>query len=194
MSRRLVPAKPRSSANIDRFALNIVQKYQPGMLDNEERFDTERFFDCDLERITNVKTGYRLLEPGIHGYTDSEDLISIISVDLMDDPWEEFFCRSTMAHETGHAILHVWDYRKKKAILKSIHNKNHMLRNYREDEIITYKNPEWQAWRFAGALLMPEPAFRKAVIDGLGERDLSQRFGVNPAFVRSRAKALKIPI
>lgn len=194
MSRHLVPAKPRSSANIDSLALNIVQKYQSGMLNNEERFDIERFFDCDLEGLTKVKTGYRLLESGIHGYTDSEDMISIISVDLMDDPWEEFFCRSTMAHETGHAILHVWDYRRKKAILKSIHDENHTLRNYREEEIITYKNPEWQAWRFAGALLMPEPAFREAVVDGLGKRDLSQRFGVNPAFIKSRAKALKITI
>ena len=194
MSRRLIPAKPRSSANIDSLALNIVQQYQPEMLNNEKRFDIERFFDCYLEGLTKVTTGYRRLEPGIHGYTDSNDLISVISVDLMDDPWEEFFCRSTMAHETGHAILHVWDYRRKKAILKSIHNENHTLRNYRESEIITYKNPEWQAWRFAGSLLMPEPAFREAMMEGLGERDLSQRFGVNPAFIRSRARALKINI
>jgi len=194
LSRRLIPAKPKSRADIDGLALNIVQKYQPGMLNNEERFDIERFFDCELEGLTKVKTGYRRLESGIHGYTDSEDMISIISVDLMEGSWEEFFCRSTMAHETGHAILHVWDYRRKKTILRSIHNKDHALRNYRESEIITYKNPEWQAWRFAGSLLMPEPVFREAVTDGLGERDLSQRFGVNPAFIRSRAKAFKITI
>lgn len=194
MPRRLVPAKPRSNADIDGLALNIVRKYQPGMLNNEERFDIERFFDCELEGVTNVKTAYQELECGIHGFTDSETMISVISLDLMDDPREELFCRSTMAHETGHAILHVWDYRRKKAILKSIHNKNHMLRNYREDEIVLYMNPEWQAWRFAGALLMPKPAFRKAVKNGLDEQDLSKRFGVNPAFVRTRARALKIPI
>ena len=41
---------------------------------------------------------------------------------------------------------------------------------------------------------MPEQAFRDAVGEGLDERELSRRFEVNPAFIKSRMKALKITI
>jgi len=194
LSRRLIPAKPRSKADIDKIALDIVLRYQPEVLNNGERFDIERFFEFDLYECVKVDTDYQPLSQGIYGYTDSEELISVISVDLMENSLDEYFCRSTMAHETGHAILHVWDFRRKKAILHSIHNKDHVLRNYREEDIVLYRNPEWQAWRFAGSLLMPEQAFIEAYKEGLGERGLSKRFGVNPAFIRSRAKALKITL
>lgn len=95
-----------------------------------------------------------------------------------------------MAHEIGHAILHVSDYKRAKAILKSIHNKDHILRMYYEKELKPYMNPEWQAWRFAGALLMPAPAIKEATMEGNGIYNMSQRFGVNSAFVKSRLKTL----
>lgn len=195
MSRRLIPAEPRSNAKIESLATSIITKYQPAVLTKDEPFDIERFFDVHLEKITGVSTDYRCLENGVHGYTDSDAMECVISLELAEAtvPHERYFCRSTMAHETGHAILHVRDYRRKKAILRSIHEKDHELRVYREQDIILYRNPEWQAFRFAGALLMPAPVFRNAVlVDTLRERELSRRFGVNPAFIRSRMKALKL--
>lgn len=192
---RLIPANPRSKAQIEGLALSIIRAYQPGVLHNGESFDVERFFDCELEKMSGVAIDYQRLEDGIYGYTDSDTMECVMSLDLANNakaPHEKYFYRSTMAHETGHAILHVEDYRRKRAILRSLHKKNHELRVYREQEIILYRNPEWQAFRFAGALLMPEPAFRDAVREGLGERELSRRFGANPAFIRSRMKALKI--
>lgn len=191
---RLIPAKPRSKAQIEGLALSIIRAYQPGVLHKGESFDIERFFDCELEKMSGVAIDYQRLEDGIYGYTDSDTMECVMSLDLANAkaPHEKYFYRSTMAHETGHAILHVEDYRRKRAILKSLHKKDHELRVYREQEIILYRNPEWQAFRFAGALLMPEPSFRDAVGEGLGERELSKRFGANPAFIRSRMKALKI--
>ncbi|RJP80790.1 MAG: ImmA/IrrE family metallo-endopeptidase [Desulfobacteraceae bacterium] len=192
MTRRLVPAKPRSNADIESMALNIVLKYQPSVLSNEESFDIERFFDCDLEKITQVEIDYKPLEAGIYGYTDSENMECVISSDLIDSPHQQNFCRSTMAHESAHAMMHVHDYRLQKAILKSIHKHDHAIKMYREKDIITYRNPEWQAWRFAGALLMPESAIRNAIAKGKKTDDLSEQFGVNPSFVRSRLKVLKV--
>ena len=194
MGRRLVPARPRSNADIESLTLSIVLECQPGVLTEGERFDIERFFDCYLEEVSKVATDYQRLEYGVYGYTDSERMISVISRDLAEDPLQEYFYRSTMAHETGHAILHVADYRRKKAILRSIHKKNHELQVYREQDIKLYMNPEWQAWRFAGAILMPAQAFTVAVDDGLGVRDMCERFGVNRAFVNTRARALKIKV
>jgi len=195
LTRRLVPANPRSNAKIETLALNLIRCYQPAVLSHGEQFDIERFFDVYLEELTGVETDYQRLEVGIYGYTDSDEMVCVISQDLAEDPWSKYFYRSTMAHETGHALMHVSDYRQKKAIIRSIHKKDHgNLRTYRESDIVLYRNPEWQAWRFAGALLMPAPAFEEAVRSGVTERDLSQRFGVNPKFVKTRLKSLKLKL
>jgi Zn-dependent peptidase ImmA (M78 family) len=100
-----------------------------------------------------------------------------------------------MAHETGHAVIHVPEFRMKRALLRSIHDKKHpSLRLHREANVKIYMNPEWQAWRFAGAILMPARTFILAVREGLNEKNLANAFMVNPAFVRTRARALKIRI
>lgn len=192
--RRLVPASPRSKADIESFALSIIRACQPGVLSNREKFDIERFFDCYLEKLTHVSTDYQKLNDEIYGYTDSEKMVCVISSDLADDPRQENFYRSTMAHEVGHAVMHVRDYRRMKEILRSVHEKDHELRMFREKDIVLYRNPEWQAWRFAGAILMPGPAFKSAVCEGSNVNDLSQRFGVNPKFVQSRLKALNLRV
>lgn len=190
MSRHLVPAKPRSRSDIERLALLIIQKYQPRVITEKESFDIERFFDCELEKFTKVSTDYQKLQTGIYGYTDSVEKVCVISQELADDPDQKYFLRSTMAHEIGHAILHVRDYVSMRSAFQSIHKKYHSLLMYREKDIVAYKNPEWQAWRFAGAILMPTPAFIAAVREGLDDTSLSERFGVNPAFVKVRKKAL----
>lgn len=193
MSRRVVLANPRKGVDIDNIALNIIRRFQPEILDQPAPFDIERFFDCELERITGVEPDYRELPPGIYGYTDSDEMVSVMSIDLMEDHSQKYFCRSTMAHETSHSVIHVPEFRLKKAMLRSIHDKQHVsLRMYRAENVPVYKNPEWQAWRLAGALLMPEATIRPFFQEGLGIQEMSDIFEVNPAFVRSRLKALKL--
>lgn len=194
MSRELVLANPRSGVEIDRIALRVVKTFQPEALEEPLPFDIERFFECEMEKITGVVPDYKKLPPGIYGYTDSGTMESVISSDLMDNPSQLFFARSTIGHETGHCLIHVSEFRVKKAILKSIHDKCHGdgLRMYRESDIPTYMNPEWQAWRFAGALLMPRTAIEIGIKHGGNERDLARWFQVNPPFLRTRLRALKI--
>ena len=195
MSRRVVIANPRSGAKIDQIALGIIKRFQPEILNEPVPFDIESFFELDLETISGVKPYYSELPPGIYGYTDSDLKESVISSDLMDDWPQKKFCRSTMAHEIGHVLIHVPEFRLKKALLRSIHDKKHVsLRLHREADVEVFRNPEWQAWRFAGALLMPELTFKAAVMDGLDERKLSRQFQVNPAFIRTRLRALKLTI
>lgn len=189
-----MPANPRKKIDIDNLALSIIKDVQPSALCRAERFDIERFFDCYLEEITGVKPDYRSLEDGIYGYTDSESMECVISLELAEDRSSESFCRSTMAHESGHAVMHVRDYRIKRELLRSIHRKDHKLRVYREQEIKIYMNPEWQAWRFAGSILMPARTFLPVCQKGYSEHELSEIFGVNPAFIRSRKKTLSIEI
>lgn len=195
MGRKFVPAKPRSNSDIEALTMKIVTHFQPAVLNDHKEFNTEEFFDLDLERLTGVATDYQQLDPGIYGYTDTQKNLCVISRDLADDPQNRNYYRSTAAHEIGHAVLHVRDYKIRRAILHSVHKKGHNeLRLYNESEIPLYKNPEWQAWRFAGALLMPACVFRDAVNYGKPLKALSQQFGVNQSFVMTRARALKISL
>lgn len=196
MSRKLIPASPMSGAALDEKALEVVISFQSGVLREPSAFDIESFFELDLEAVTGgVKPDYRELTPGIHGYTDSDRLECVISQDLADDPDQLFFLRSTMAHECSHAIQHVAQFRQKKAVLRSIHDSEHVsLRLYREDEdqIPLYMNPEWQAWRMAGAMLMPAPTIIKAVTKGYSIPQMVNIFQVNKPFLLTRLRALKI--
>ncbi len=193
MARKLVPANPRSGIDIDNNALKIVKIFQPEALKEFAAFDIERFFEFDLEELTGVKCDYRELDYGIHGYTDSDAMECVVCESLLEDPRQIHFCRSTMAHEAGHAVQHVHEFRKKKAVLQSMHDNAHVsLRLYRETDIPLYMNPEWQAFRFAGAILMPTPAVTELVRRGHSIDDISEIFQVSIPFVKSRLKALKI--
>jgi Zn-dependent peptidase ImmA (M78 family) len=63
---------------------------------------------------------------------------------------------------------------------------------YRKTSVPLYRNPEWQAWRFAGALLMPEAPFKVLMERGYTKGDLADHFQVNPSFVDTRMRALKM--
>jgi Zn-dependent peptidase ImmA (M78 family) len=71
--------------------------------------------------------------------------------------------RATLAHKIGHCYLHFKDSRRARTMLKFLHDESSSLTMYGQAEIKAYENPEWQAWRFAGALLMPECCVRAAV-------------------------------
>lgn len=195
MPRSIPLAAPRSGAQIDQHALEIIRKVQPEVLIKPEPFDIERFFDCYLEEMTGVEPDYLELNPGIQGYTDIDEMKTVISLELMEDETQNNrrYRRSTMGHEAGHVIQHVPEFRKTKALLKFIHDAQHVrLRMYREEHVPLYRNPEWQAWRFSGALLMPTPTFIAAIEQGKTVLDLVEIFDVNPSFVETRLRSLKI--
>jgi hypothetical protein len=70
--------------------------------------------------------------------------------------------------------MHVSEIRKRKELIRFIHDKDHEVRLFRETEIPVYRNPEWQAWRFSGALFMPEETIRMAIEEGYNVMDISQ--------------------
>lgn len=193
MSRRVLLAEPTSGAKLDKFAFDLVKAYQPHVLQDIQSFDIETFFECHLEHLTGVTTGYKELSYNIHGYTDIEALECMVASVLVDDPTKIQFLRSTQSHESAHSLLHVKQFKQKKAFLRFIHDKDHAnLRLHREESVPLYCNPEWQAWRLGSALLMPTPMIRKAVNEGYSIVDLSEVFNVSAAFVVSRLRGLKI--
>jgi predicted transcriptional regulator len=193
MARKVVKAAPTRSAEIDHLAFRIIKQYQPEALQQPQEFDIERFYENALEKFTGVRPDYQDLGLPVHGYTDSDQQISVVDTALAENPSQRNRFRATVAHEVGHAILHVQQFRKRKELLRFTHDcEDVSLRMYREDEIPAYVNPEWQAWRFAKAILMPEKTFRMAHATGMDLRKLAATFGVSVDFARQRLRDLRL--
>lgn len=196
VNHRVPLATARSGQEIDAVALHIVTAYQPEVLKTPMPFNVERFFDCELKDQTGVEPDYQPLGDGLLGYTNIEDMKCIICSRLADetDVVTKRILRATQAHEIGHCFLHVEEFRQTQSILRFQHDDKHAsLQLHKQNEIKVYRNPEWQAWRFAGALLMPESSVRLAICGGWSVQMMSRGFDVNPAFVKVRLDDLKIP-
>ena len=190
---KLVPVRGRSGKEIDRIAQNLLRNFQPAAIEEPQVVDVEAIFEFGLPRL-GIEPDYQPLEKrGIQGYTDSENMICAVSSELADDPTAAPYFRSTMAHEIGHAILHVLEHRRLRQKMISEQAKSDgILHRLPDNKIPTYRNPEWQAHRFAGGLLMPEAAVKKALAIYRDPAALSTVFKVTPAFVRSRLKGLNL--
>jgi hypothetical protein len=183
-----------SGIQIDLIATKIIRDHQPGVLKSGKAFDVHRFFDTKLEDLTGITPVYSSDLPSeIFGLTDSANKQVIIQEELANDVFSENFFRSTLAHETGHCIMHVPQLQKKNRpqIFRQAKNED-SIQLYRKDNIPVYCNPEWQAWRFAGALLMPEVPLRMMLNDNAGLVEIAKNFEVNTSFLKARLKALKI--
>ncbi len=183
-------------SRIDNLALDLIRTIQPDVLAGKCFFDVERFVDVHLEEMTGITPDYRRgLPDGIYGYTHTAENSMVINSDLLENPFgdNERFYRSTVAHEVGHCILHVPILRRQKRDKIFTENKKEeKVALYRKTHFPLYQNPEWQAWRFAGALLMPEVVIRSLRGQGASIQEVATHFNVNGSFVESRMKALKM--
>ena len=191
---RLIPARGRSGREIDGIALRFLGRFQPDAMENPQPVNVERVFELGLPGL-GIEPDYQPLEQrGIQGFTDSQNMLCVVSSELADDPSSASYFRSTVAHEIGHAVLHVPEYRRRRQTILSEQSSDLRIFHRRPDaEIPTYRNPEWQAHRYAGGLLMPEAAVRRAMLGNHAHpKALAELFEVTPAFARSRLRGLKI--
>lgn len=187
--------KKYSGAKLDEIGEYLVRLTQPEVLSGGRAYDIESFVDLDLERISGICPDYTDLPPEIYGMTNPLKNEMLIQSELVESPHSLNFLRSTLAHEVGHCILHV-------PLLREA-RKNHVFQQkkgedgvhlYRKnDQIPIYQNPEWQAWRLAGAILMPAGITRR-LIQGYNLDELAQHFVVSRKFVDYRLKSLKLAI
>jgi hypothetical protein len=196
MSHSVPLVSARSGKEIDEIAFKLVEAFQPNATRMVTKFDVEKFFEFELKKQTGVEPVYRPLGAGLDGYTDSAKMVCIICADLAEygeDEVKRRRLRATQAHEIGHCHLHVEESRRNHTMLKFLHDGSSSLERYRQERIKTYVNPEWQAWRFAGALLMPACCVRAAVDKKWTKKMMSRAFDVNTSFIDVRLWDLKIP-
>lgn len=197
MSHSVIKVRPRSSQEIENITFDLIKNFQPETTVLVSSFDVERFFDVELKKLTEVEPIYRFLGGvGLEGYTDIDNMECVICSDLAEygeDQVQKRRFRATQAHEVGHCFLHVEDARRNRDTKRLfLHDEKSSLQLYKPDEIKIYENPEWQAWRFASSLLMPENCFRRAVECNWTKKQMKRAFDVNPAFIEVRLKELNI--
>lgn len=186
------PAK--NKRDIDDITSSIIKFVQPRVLSAKEPLDVFHLIEV-IEDDFNIDFDFiDTLPYGIDGCTSIDDNAVYINSDLAAPHANEKYLNSTVTHEAGHVILHVPYLRTLKMSMTFNQRKHeaHAIKLYRDNKTPLWENPEWQAWHFAGALLMPEIAVRTLINKGITLDDLAGHFKVNQPFLISRLKKLGI--
>ena len=195
MDKLIMKATPLSRKTIGRAARQVLNDFSPDRSVDLQRLDIERMFETFVPRRFGIETSYENLDFGIHGYTDPNSMRSVVAVNLVDsnDQSTLRFGRSTLGHEIGHVVLHAMQFRKRKAESRFTHDDKHAPSYlFRKSDLAVFEDPEWQAWEFCKALFMPEVATIEAVGAGLTVRQIAEKIDLNPAFVESRLRNLRL--
>lgn len=196
MSHSVPEVTARKGVEIDEIAFALVEAFQPNAVKMLTKFEVEQFFEFELKKQTGVKPMYRPLGEGLEGFLNVEAMECVIcasAAEYGENGVKRRKFRATQAHEIGHCHLHVQELRRTRAVMELRHDRRHAdLGLHKQEEMKVFRNPEWQAWRFAGALLMPGICVHRAVDCGWTLQTMSRAFDVNPAFVEVRLHDLKI--
>jgi hypothetical protein len=189
---KVLRVPPMSRRAIEMLALQFSQQLAPETLRTP----------CALNLL--ALTEHVLPERGIHFCSASEAELpdqhaatnpagsGPIDVLMREKLWYELplpgprsnFARSTASHEIGHAVLHVAYFRR----VRTLHPATGTLNRTERRQFPAYEDPEWQAWEFARAILMPARSIR--AVAGSPVRDIAVLFNVSPVLVQKRLETL----
>lgn len=175
MSDIIYQAPPRSGANIEDLADAVRQAFG---LSNVDFFPVVRLVELglpylnpdilfDVVEVDLLGARMGAVNPLTGAFMIRED---VYDGAVRDEPRHRF----TLAHEVGHAMMHVGTL-------------NRLSTSFGV-AVPTYRDPEWQANRFAGALLMP----RHLVGQCRSVDEIMGRFGVSREAAVARIKTLKL--
>jgi len=148
MSNYVPPVAPMSKRAIEEEATKLVRTHYPHVLREPTEFPVLEFFDHVLREDYQLDTGVDELSDGVEGMTWPDGRVMVSEETYRGAAIGIPRCRFTVVHESYHGLKHVRQIRK--ALVDSGE-----LVLYRRTTIEAYRDPEWQANYFAGAILMP---------------------------------------
>jgi predicted transcriptional regulator len=163
-----IPAdKARSYASIEAVAAGLRQKLNLEML---ERFDALDFFEKQIGNIVIIDHGKEIKmveaiddcpQEGMTRWDTESQRLEIVLAQRTYDMLQENHvrARSTVAHETGHAVLHTAQIIR----LAGMNLKSHVAFHRDRNPHKAYLDTEWQANAFASSLLMPAEGVKSLV-------------------------------
>lgn len=187
------PVNPLGVEAIQELAECFLEQLAPRMLKRPEPLDVLNLADLELPKFgIHTVPACREELGNRDGATDprGKDQINIL---IFDEVWENlplenqlaYYPRSTVCHEIAHAVLHVPVLRRRMLL-----DPNAVLSRTMRRNLAPYEDPEWQAWMFAGEILMPKIALNKLEEKGVAitAKNLSEAFLVSVAFAEKHLK------
>lgn len=148
-----IPVKGLGRIEVEQAAKNLIKQVAPEYLITPGAIPVNRIIDIDMFKL--YQFNLQLLSthefsPGTEAETDFFNRKILFS----DKEWARLDLgnvrsRSTAAHEIGHIVLH------SKQINLNYALNNLRLQRKKQIKPKAYESPEWQAYNFAGAFLMP---------------------------------------
>jgi hypothetical protein len=175
--------------------ISLLQEIQPEALSGQCPTDVETIFEFYIPDRYNIETGYgdlSVLGDNVLGYTDAKQKVSVVDKTLSDSTEQSMIrrFRATVAHEIFHCMCHVPILNSFRS--SSLFGNGETLHRAERSKIKPFLDPEWQAWEFARACLMPRQLIVQYYEEGYSRYDMAVEFNVNPAFVDVRLSTLKL--
>jgi len=188
------PVNPLSIAVIEEVGRCFLEQLAPEMLQLPQPLDVLDLVDTRLPRFgihvcpaTRAEIGDRAGATDPKGDSEVTILVSESVWDKLEEPAPiSHYAKTTVCHEIGHAILHV-------PILRRRLFRTNVLARVQRGSIPAYEDPEWQAWTFAGTILMPRVALRMLQKEHplLTPELVASIFGVSTDMARSHLRKMK---
>lgn len=183
---QLVPVvAPMSRAEIEQHATIIIRRFDPRLLRTPGHFPVLRLFDA-LSDEYELDPGVEELSDGVEGMTFPDGRVLLSEETYRGAHAGLGRPRFTVPHECYHGIKH------REQIRRALSDTGELV-VYRRQIVKPYRDPEWQANAFSGALLMPAPMVR-LLAEGehrlVLSRRMAEEFGVSLQAAEVRLKVL----
>jgi hypothetical protein len=192
----VIPMPPVSMSTIEGLADAVLEELCPQALLSPMPIPLLSLVDYRLPEmgihVAPVEDGDL---PGAAAITDPESTDGI-NIMVRSSVWLDFirggrrahFARATIAHEIGHAVLHVRTIRRRLATKET---SKHMLARVDPRTIPPYREPEWQAWALAGSFMAP-----RASLVQLGPRPsvdlVASTYQISESFAFNHMRRLRL--
>ncbi len=190
-----IAVAPTSKKIIEKSAIQYLINHCPESLEQPGPIDIERILDVLLfeSHGFSTKIVQSFLDPTVEAQTNLLERTIEIKESCYNELHQAKRGRFTAGHEAGHVILHSSQLYSSliihKRILPCI------------GELPTYRNPEWQADHFSGALLMPlltvldfiEELKKRGFNDYNIIKEVSEKYLVSYKAAQTRIKQISQP-
>lgn len=188
------PVNPLSVAAIEELGRCVLDQLAPEMLVTPQPLNVLDLVDTRLPQFgihvcpaTREEIGHRAGATDPSGDNEITILVAESVWDALESPPPtSHYAKTTVCHELGHAILHV-------PVLRRRLLRDNVLARVQRGRLKPYEDPEWQAWTFAGAILMPSAALHLLQAQGmtLTAELVSSVFEVSIEMARNHLRRLK---
>jgi len=197
LDEKVPPVRPLSTAAIEELGRCVLEQLDPDVLKKPQPLDVLRLVDDRLPKFgIHVSPASREELGDRAGATDPQGRHEI-EILIGEEYWERleeggppsYFAKTTVCHELGHGVLHVPVLRRRLLLTDC-------FARVERKAIKAYEDPEWQAWAFAGAILMPSVTLTmlKRRHNLLTAEVVAATYEVSTQMVNSHLKRLRWPL